>query len=382
MIPPLGLMKRKIHNIQSPPGTVLPWYPSGGANQNIRCCYAITENTLFVGGDFTTIGGQPRNYICAIDMTTGEVLPWYPPGGADNIVTALHVSGNTLFVGGNFTTLGGQSRDGICAIDTTTGQVTSWYPPGGVEGTGTIFSLHAVGNSLFVGGNFSLLGGLERPNIGAVDLISGATTSWQITPNVNFASGPPNNQVRWITHSNDLLYIGGDFTTMGGIIGPTRNRICAIEIFTGFVSTWYPPGGANGNINVIEIFNNTMYVGGFFTTLGGQARNRIGAINMTTGTVTSWYPPGGANSTVFTLLPQVGTNILYVGGFFTTLGGQTRNRIGAIDMTTGAVTSWYPTNGADNTVSRLAQNLDALYVTGNFATLGGQIRNRIGAIKI
>lgn len=45
----------------------------------------------YVGGIFTSIGGQPRNRIAAIDATTGLATAW--KANADNWVQALAVSG-------------------------------------------------------------------------------------------------------------------------------------------------------------------------------------------------------------------------------------------------------------------------------------------------
>jgi hypothetical protein len=43
-------------------------------------------------------------------------------------VIALAVSGSTVYAGGNFTSIGGQGRGGIAALDPTTGLATAWNP--------------------------------------------------------------------------------------------------------------------------------------------------------------------------------------------------------------------------------------------------------------
>jgi hypothetical protein len=43
-------------------------------------------------------------------------------------VQALAVSGSTVYVGGQFNSIGGQSRSNIAALDVTTGLVTAWNP--------------------------------------------------------------------------------------------------------------------------------------------------------------------------------------------------------------------------------------------------------------
>ncbi|WP_312915661.1 Ig-like domain repeat protein [Candidatus Competibacter phosphatis] len=52
--------------------------------------------------------------------SAGTVDGWYPPGGASNWVYALAVDGsNHVYVGGQFTTLGGQSRAMLAALATS-----------------------------------------------------------------------------------------------------------------------------------------------------------------------------------------------------------------------------------------------------------------------
>jgi uncharacterized delta-60 repeat protein len=69
-------------------------------------------------------------------------------------------------------------------------------------------------------------------------------------------------------------------------------------------------------------------VGGFFSELGGQTRNRIARLNPDGSLDTTFNP--GANNSVSTLLVQVDGKIV-VGGYFTTLGGQPRNYIGRLN---------------------------------------------------
>ncbi len=70
-------------------------------------------------------------------------------------------------------------------------------------------------------------------------------------------------------------------------------------------------------------------VGGDFTTLGGQTRNRIGRLNAD-GTLDTQLQSGGEYGSVYSLAVQADGKIL-VGGYFTTLGGQTRNYIGRLN---------------------------------------------------
>ena len=71
-----------------------------------------------------------------------------------------------------------------------------------------------------------------------------------------------------------------------------------------------------------------LLVGGAFTTLGGQGRNRIARLN-TDGSLDSSFNPN-ANYTAYAVAVQ-GDGKILVGGDFTTLGGRTRNRFARLN---------------------------------------------------
>jgi hypothetical protein len=82
-------------------GNATAWNPN--ANGGVTAL-AVSGTTVYVGGAFTTIGGQTRSRIAALDAATGNATEWNP--GADNTVNCLAVSGTTAYTGGNFANAG------------------------------------------------------------------------------------------------------------------------------------------------------------------------------------------------------------------------------------------------------------------------------------
>src|ERR1051326_83316 len=83
--------------------------------------------------------------------------------------------------------------------------------------------------------------------------------------------------------------------------------------------------GANGTVNALAVqADGEILVGGAFTTLGGQTRNRLARLNAD-GTLDLGFNPG-ANNNVNALLVQPDGQIL-LGGSFTTMGGQVHTNI-------------------------------------------------------
>src|SRR5205807_1597512 len=126
---------------------------------------------------------------------------------ADDVVNALVVNGSTIYAGGAFTSIGGQTRNSIAAVDATTGLATSWDP----NATGTVYALAVNGPAVYAGGTFSNIGGQARNNIAALDAASASATAWN--PNAN-------NTVFALlvdaSAASTTVYAGGDFTSIGG----------------------------------------------------------------------------------------------------------------------------------------------------------------------
>jgi len=76
---------------------------------------AVSDGTVYVGGPFTSIGGQARSRIAALDTATGSATAWNPDASDD--VLALAVSGSTVYAGGSFTTIAGLPRRGLAVFE-------------------------------------------------------------------------------------------------------------------------------------------------------------------------------------------------------------------------------------------------------------------------
>jgi len=111
--------------------------------------------------------------------------------------------------------------------------------------------------------------------------------------------------------------------------------------------------------------------GGGFTSIAGQTRNRIARLDATTGLADSFDP--NANSTVYSIALQADGRIL-AGGFFNSIGGQTRNFIARLDATIGLADSFDP--NANSPVYSIAVQADGKILAGGpFTSIGGQPRS-------
>jgi hypothetical protein len=168
----------------------------------------LSSNTVFVGGDFISIGGQNRTNVAAVDADFGTVQGWLP--NANGVVAAVAVSSNVAFAGGLFSFIGGQTRSRIAAMDATSGAASLWN--GDASGTGAKVNGLALGSvSLYVGGQFGVLGGAFRTNLASLKQSNGQATAWN--PICDAA-------VRTVVSAENAIFVGGDFTAVGGQTHP------------------------------------------------------------------------------------------------------------------------------------------------------------------
>jgi hypothetical protein len=327
-------------------GMVKAWNPDPGGNV---VAMAVSGDTVYVGGDFKTIGGMSRNGLAAIDAS-GAANGWNP--NPDGDTRAFAISGDSIYTGGVIGGMGGINRGRVVAFDAS-GAPTSWDP----NADGEVHALAVGGETVYMGGDFTNVGGMGRNGIAAVDA-AGGVTAWN--PNAN-------GDVQTLAVSGGTVYAGGAFTSIGGA---TRNRVAALDA-NGAATAWDP--NASAMVRAFAFDGATVYVGGDFTTIGGTTRNRVAAIGAN-GAATSW--DANASGPVRALAFDSGS--VYVGGDFLTIGGAGRNRLAAIDAASGTATTWNPDVGAP--VHALGFAGGRLYVAGEFTTIGlVDYRNHIAA---
>jgi hypothetical protein len=420
-----GQPRNNIAALDASTGLATPWNPN--VNNAVHTL-ALAGSTVYAGGEFDSAGGVTlRNNIAAFDATTGAVLPAFNPDVTGGSVLALAALANTLYFGGDFTCVGGTGatpcaggggtiRNRIASIDIPSGTLSGWAP----DANGTVRTL-AIANdaaAVYAGGDFTSIGGAFRNRIAALTL-SAPVSAFPWNPG---ADNSVHTIVPALLSSGDKIYAGGAFTNIGGTPRPGLAFLKGKVATTNLLQNWNP--GANGIVRTLLVGTPTIcttpsnpakpdlttpvYLGGDFTCLdggaatpcsggGGFSRNHLAAVKSSgSGTICNWNP--GANNTVRAL--ALSGNTVFAGGDFTNIGlGVSRNRLAALDTTSGSAlspisgepgggVSWNP--NANNSVNVLAV-ADApsparLYVGGAFSTMAGSAsiglpRNNLAAFS-
>lgn len=256
-------------------------------------------STLFIGGRFTEVNGEPRHNLAAVDAKTGAlVTDWRADttGGVPT-VTALAVHGDDLLVGGRFSGIDGSSKEKLAKLDATTGDLVAWNT--WVNGAVLDMKIDPDGTTLWVGGEFKRIRGVDRPYFGAMDIETGEPTGY--APNGN------SSRVLALAVSADGRWV---YTTNNG----NRTRGYKPEVSPD--ARWVRR--ADGNTQALAIWRNSLYLGGHFSRLTDTRTSRpfFAAVNRFDGKNKRWNPKArGANRGCWALV--VDGNRLHAGGGFT-----------------------------------------------------------------
>lgn len=191
-----------------------------------------------------------------------------------------------------------------------------------------------------------------------------------------------NTRVQAIAQVGDTVFTGGDFKSVVSADGETVNQafIAGYDVNTAELVRTFTPT-FNGQIKALAALpNNLLAVGGEFTTVNGQPANGFVILNPVTGetdTSLEW----DVNNRITGGVPVVKTiqvhgNYVYIGGAFTHVKGANRisyaysRNVARFSLTDNTVDiSWRPiTNG---TVNGIAASDDGVALAGYFSNVNG-----------
>jgi hypothetical protein len=266
------------------------------------------RNTLYVGGDFTSVDGSSTgaDHVAAFDMTTGAIKRGFD-AHANNSVRAIAYDGGTglLFIGGKFTAVQGVSRSRVAAVSPDTGVLSKSFSPPSIRWTssGSTADVRtlAVGTNqngtpmLYVGGHFDTVNGATHRAIVRLNLSSGSLDSG-FSPRIYALSGDNGLAVFKIVFlSSSSGYWPSIVVAQGGHYNRAyRFNLDASQEWT--VS-------ANGDYQAAAVRNGSVYLGGHFTCVAPAsgscyftnstkyARTHVAAFNVSTGAVDSTWAP-------------------------------------------------------------------------------------------
>jgi uncharacterized delta-60 repeat protein len=344
------------------------------------------DGKILIGGIFANVGGQARSCIARLN-TDGSLDTNFNPGASSSLpeVSCLTLQPNgQILVGGGFTTLAGNSRNYLGRLNADGSLDTTFNPGPNVD----VINLIVLTNGqILVGGAFTTIGGASRTGLALLNSDGSVDTNFNAQVNSNATTGI-NSVLTTVVQPDGKILVGGFFTNLDGAARSHIGRLNA----DGTLDASFNPG-ADTNVAVIALqTNGQILVGGDFTNLAGASRNGIGRLN-TNGTIDTTFNPGATGGSPYNYVRNLALQTdgkIVVGGNFTTLAGQSQNFLGRLNSD-GSLDSSFNISATaggvmegDNlgpSVYGLAIQGDGeILVGGSFVALGGQSRNFIGRL--
>lgn len=310
---------------------------SGLNSTGYAVAYDSANNILYVGGAFTTAGGVSASRVAKYDVSTNT---WSALGsGLNGICYAMALAANgDLYVGGAFTSAGGVSN--TARVAKWNGLSWSALGSGLDDGQCAALAYDRTNGYLYAGGTFTSASSVA--NTQYIAYFNG--TAW-------VTMGDANDEVRALVLTDDeVLYAGGDFTTIGG---SAINRVARWnDPSWDDLSSPFTGGGNSCTCLAFDNTNEYLYAGG--TVVQRIRRYEVG---VGWATITST----GLNSNPEGLSYDATNSILYVGGAFTTVDGVSLPKLATWDGSAWASGGIAPNNTVYSIVSS-----ENVYITGAF----------------
>ncbi|ACQ79258.1 PKD domain containing protein [Beutenbergia cavernae DSM 12333] len=207
------------------------------------------------------------------------------------------------------------------------------------------------------------------------------------TVSADALAAPQMNGVVWRqVVAGSTVFAVGEFTRArpyGSAAGQNevvRSHVLAYNIDTGAMTSFAPTINAQVMDAAVSPDGNTLYLVGQFTQVNGQSRYRIAAFDVASGALLPFRPVVNTRITSVTAT----SSTVYFGGPFTTVNGQQRTRVAAVNAGTGTTNTPLSASIPDGDVRgvALAPDGNALVIAGSFTSVNGSNNPGYGLARL
>lgn len=361
----------------NPDGTLDPSFLTGRA-EAVATIVVQPDNKILIGGRFPTIHGEVRGGIARLNED-GTLDSTFADGlsGANRTVVgiALQQDGRIL-IGGDFTTVNGEPRNRIARLHPD-GTLDESFGRDLSGADGAVYCLALLGDGkILIGGDFSEINGLPRERVarlnqdGTVDAIFGEGHA-----------GADGSVGALAVQSDGKILIGGRFTN---IAGSPRNRIARLHADGGLDDGFGKDlAGADESVGEILLLSDErILISGGFTHLNGDPSAHIARLNRG-GTLDESFDASisGRFAWVRSLAVQPDGKLL-AGGRFTLVHGEPRKGVARLHPDGGLDEEFHPQSGGLNPwVKTMALQPDGnILIGGSFRKINGERQSNLARL--
>jgi len=312
------------------------------------------DGKILVGGDFRFAGGQERNNLARFNAD-GSLDAGFNPSVNNDVLAILPQPDGKILIGGEFTIVGGETRSKIArlnpngTLDSTFQNVNISHTNAGAITFVTKIELQSDGR-IIIGGYFNLVNGQARTVVARLNLDGSLDTSFQ---NPNIGDSTFTSAYALALQPDGKLLVGGYFST---VAGQPRQGVIRLNadgtLDTSFQDPNFTSIGSTSVNGLVLQPDGRILIWGAFNSVGGQTRKQVARLNQNGSLDTSFRDPDVSDGSVNALVLQTDGRIL-IAGYYTSVGGRSRRNItrlaanGSLDVllpTTFTVTKTADTN--------------------------------------
>lgn len=366
--------KRRVHAARiNADGSVHDWNPDIEETGTISHVKDIVlhGDTVYMGGNFTINSPKDYRVVVGVDANSGEPKDWEMVSWMAGTVNCLAIVNDKLFVGGNFTSISSITFTNMACFDLKARKLTNYKP--GFDGE--VFTILPRDGKLYVGGAFTKVNSQQQKGLALIDTALGNTL---------YSSPSCNGTVKALLSTATDLYFGGQFDSVFYSASKyVRGNLASFNYLVQQVNTNFI-FNANGPVNSLSIDGVTLYLGGGFYMINGSLRNKLAGINLINKNI---LPPSYNLGLVTDAINTVcySGNTLYAGANFGLAATTGFTGLACIDLNTNAVIpSWKPVIQIPGNwpaqVTDIEIKNSTLYFCGSFTSVNGQPRTNLAAI--
>ncbi len=349
-------------------------------NGSVRALAVQPDGKILLGGYFTYVDGEARNYIARLNHD-GSLDGGFNPNANYDVWTLAVQSDGKLLMGGGFTMVDGDSHQRLARFNTDDSLDDTFLSSANDR---VMVLTEQPDGKILVGGKFTQMNEVTRNRIGRLN--SNGSLDEDFNPDVGYMEEDDIVDPEWsvkaiVLEPDGKILIGGTFTK---VHDEEHYYLARLNPDGSPDSTFHPhiegpssmlPSYVSVHALAVQADGKIVIVGDFIK-VDGEPRNNIARLNQDGSLDTSFNP--SVDYHAYTLAIQPDGKIL-IGGGFLEVGGETRKSFARLNSDGSLDFDFFPE--VNTSVLSIALQTDGKILIGGFFSIVNQEpRNRIARL--